>query len=720
MVASSRVQGFDLDALGTFDGAERVGIQEEVIARPGRLRAAVLAVAGVWWPGRGASGPAPPGTDRATRRTPGRRRRPGAGRRAGSTAGTIRLGVPEEPASLDPFDPEVPHGGRGGGPRRGPAAAVPGRPGRAGASAGWPTTARCGRRRTGRRPRSRSAPEPAGPTATPITADDLRFTLETIRSPAWPGPRAGYDRLHGRGGRRDRRSRSASTGRSPAGGGCSPAPTSCCPPTGWPGKDLRGRVEAGARRVRRAVPARSGHAGAVGRPGAQRRLVGRPGQGGGDPGAGGARRADDGAAAGPSGARRRLAAGDGQPDRALPGPGRRRRVGGRARRRPRGAGGQHRRPCRRNGAWPTSGWPTGTGSSTSPGRRGRPGRVAAGPGGPGAGGRRRPGPPPAWNRSAGRLKGRRRGDPGDGRGGPAEPTAWAGSCRRGARGGRGHPRAEVRRRRPTVDGAWLPEGRFDLALVRTVAWPEPCWACWFADDSTGRGNVTRVRGLTALAAAADRDPAAAPALEAEGESRRPDAPPLAPPSRPRRPGRDRPRGQFLVDRPLLGRRILDPSGLWSCSEVARCCSTDDQFDAGHALGSTGRRPNWRSSPRHDRGEERQLPGAQASQRIGVHYRAMTAVRNASSGDREVSFRVGPTPLANPERFTHRICGISARGPGAVLQSTERRPIDVSNPEGLSHGTAISLDGLTYIGPRTARSRYASAQSCGSGGIRQTR
>jgi ABC-type transport system substrate-binding protein len=66
----------------------------------------------------------------------------------------------------------------------------------------------------------------------------------------------------------------------------------------------------------------------------------------------------------------------------------------------------------------------------------------------------------------------------------------------------------------TVDGTWLPDGRFDLALVRTVAWPEPCWSCWFADASTGRGNVTRVTGLTALAAAADTDPAAVAALEA--------------------------------------------------------------------------------------------------------------------------------------------------------------------------------------------------------------
>ena len=66
----------------------------------------------------------------------------------------------------------------------------------------------------------------------------------------------------------------------------------------------------------------------------------------------------------------------------------------------------------------------------------------------------------------------------------------------------------------TVDGAWIPEGRFDLALVRIVGWPEPCWACWFAEESTGRGNVSRVKGLTALAAAADRDPAAVAALEA--------------------------------------------------------------------------------------------------------------------------------------------------------------------------------------------------------------
>src|SRR5581483_11102433 len=70
----------------------------------------------------------------------------------------------------------------------------------------------------------------------------------------------------------------------------------------------------------------------------------------------------------------------------------------------------------------------------------------------------------------------------------------------------------------TVDAAWFPDGRFDLALMRTVAWPEPCWSCWFADADVGRGNVTRVKGLSALASAADADPAAVPALEARVKS----------------------------------------------------------------------------------------------------------------------------------------------------------------------------------------------------------
>ena len=69
-----------------------------------------------------------------------------------------------------------------------------------------------------------------------------------------------------------------------------------------------------------------------------------------------------------------------------------------------------------------------------------------------------------------------------------------------------------------VDAGWIPDGRFDLALMRAVAWPEPCWSCWFADADVGRGNVTRAKGLATLAAAADADPAAAPALEARVKS----------------------------------------------------------------------------------------------------------------------------------------------------------------------------------------------------------
>lgn len=68
---------------------------------------------------------------------------------------------------------------------------------------------------------------------------------------------------------------------------------------------------------------------------------------------------------------------------------------------------------------------------------------------------------------------------------------------------------------PMVDGRWVPEGSFDFALVDDVAWPEPCWRCWFAGAARERGNVSRVGGLDDLAAAADRgEPGAAAALEA--------------------------------------------------------------------------------------------------------------------------------------------------------------------------------------------------------------
>jgi MarR-like DNA-binding transcriptional regulator SgrR of sgrS sRNA len=68
---------------------------------------------------------------------------------------------------------------------------------------------------------------------------------------------------------------------------------------------------------------------------------------------------------------------------------------------------------------------------------------------------------------------------------------------------------------PLVDGRFVPEGSFDFALVDDVVWPEPCWRCWFAEAARERGNVSRIGGLDDLAAAADRgEPGAALALEA--------------------------------------------------------------------------------------------------------------------------------------------------------------------------------------------------------------
>ncbi len=72
---------------------------------------------------------------------------------------------------------------------------------------------------------------------------------------------------------------------------------------------------------------------------------------------------------------------------------------------------------------------------------------------------------------------------------------------------------------PIVDGRWLPEGSFDFAVVDDVAWPQPCWRCWFAGAARERGNVSRVGGVDDLAAAADRgEPGAAPMLEARLQS----------------------------------------------------------------------------------------------------------------------------------------------------------------------------------------------------------
>jgi len=69
---------------------------------------------------------------------------------------------------------------------------------------------------------------------------------------------------------------------------------------------------------------------------------------------------------------------------------------------------------------------------------------------------------------------------------------------------------------PRLDGVWLREGSFDAAVTDDVAWPEPCWSCWFGAESVGSTNTARYTGAADLAAAADRgDAAAVTALEAK-------------------------------------------------------------------------------------------------------------------------------------------------------------------------------------------------------------
>jgi hypothetical protein len=66
-----------------------------------------------------------------------------------------------------------------------------------------------------------------------------------------------------------------------------------------------------------------------------------------------------------------------------------------------------------------------------------------------------------------------------------------------------------------VEGTWLREGRFDVAMVDQMDWPQPCWLCRFGSAALGRGNAARVKGLDDLAAAADAgDPAAPATVEA--------------------------------------------------------------------------------------------------------------------------------------------------------------------------------------------------------------
>ncbi|MBI2169827.1 MAG: hypothetical protein HYU28_10070 [Actinobacteria bacterium] len=43
-----------------------------------------------------------------------------------------------------------------------------------------------------------------------------------------------------------------------------------------------------------------------------------------------------------------------------------------------------------------------------------------------------------------------------------------------------------------LEGEWLPQGKFDVALVDEVQWPEPCWQCRFGPDAVGETNWSRV------------------------------------------------------------------------------------------------------------------------------------------------------------------------------------------------------------------------------------
>ncbi|HEU5447657.1 MAG TPA: ABC transporter substrate-binding protein, partial [Acidimicrobiia bacterium] len=157
---------------------------------PGRLRAAAVAVVGVVvvlavgiaiWPGD-SKDDRPAGTGGTTTSS------------AAQAEGTIRLGVPEEPASLDPFDPKS---------RTAAGLAVLGavlpqlfRVDPSGRAVGWLVDDASVQAASDGSSATFSLRSGARwSDGAPITVDDVRFTLEAIRGRAWPGPRAGYDRL---------------------------------------------------------------------------------------------------------------------------------------------------------------------------------------------------------------------------------------------------------------------------------------------------------------------------------------------------------------------------------------------------------------------------------------------------------------------------------------------------------------------------------------------
>jgi len=168
-----------------------------VKAGPGRLRAAVLAVGvvvvafgfgiGACIHGGFEGGPAPrKGGATSTTVT--------AAGGAAPPAGTVRLGVPEEPASLDPFDPKS----RTLAGQALLSQVLPQlfRVDPAGRELGWLVDdASVQEAADGSSATFSLRPGARWSDGAPIGADDLRFTLDTVGGDAWPGPRAGYDHL---------------------------------------------------------------------------------------------------------------------------------------------------------------------------------------------------------------------------------------------------------------------------------------------------------------------------------------------------------------------------------------------------------------------------------------------------------------------------------------------------------------------------------------------
>ena len=479
-------------------------------SRPGRLRAAVVAVAGVVVALAVGIGACTAGNSKDQRsRGPGGTTTSTAAPAgaAGVAAGTIRLGVPEEPASLDPFDPKS---------RTAAGVALLGivlpqlfRVDPVGRAVGWLTDDAT----------LRSAPDGSSATfslragarwsdGAPITIDDIRFTLETIRSRVWPGPRAGYDRLtavEGQGPTVTFRF----DGPFPGWRRLFSGADFLLPAHRLAGKDLRVEWKQGPD-----VFGGPFRLGAV-TPGLSVDLNRNDGWWGGE-----AKATVIQVLVVPDVRTMEQLLGRQELDVAWP-PVTANRIG-----RFRALPGVDVSVAEPGGALEA----LAANTATLPLERrlaylGLANRdrfvdvLLAGEGdravslsGPVAAG------PAPWatagiEPAAGRLKG------------AVAATLVSASedplsslvgrvLQKGAKaaGATVELRSDAS---TTVDAAWLPDGRFDLALVRSVAWPEPCWACWFGDDSTGRGNVTRVKGLTPLAVAAERDPATAPALEAK-------------------------------------------------------------------------------------------------------------------------------------------------------------------------------------------------------------